>query len=112
MDTYLRVGRAWKSAEVGEVPGQEFADAGDGVVCDTLQDVTEIDPALSSVSQSGYQLGSTAASILLERIQGYTGPAKHIVLETSLKLRDSIAPPVSAIAARRATARNHRAARS
>jgi DNA-binding LacI/PurR family transcriptional regulator len=50
-------------------------------------------PALSSVSQSGYQLGTTAARILLDRIQGDTGPAKHFVLETSLKLRDSIAPP-------------------
>ena len=50
-------------------------------------------PALSSVSQSGYQLGTTAARILLDRIQGDTGPAKHFILETSLRLRDSIAPP-------------------
>lgn len=79
---------------------------------DDLELAETTNPALSSVSQSGYQLGSTAASILLERIQGYTGPAKHIVLETSLKLRDSIAPPASAIPAGRATAGNHRAARS
>lgn len=50
-------------------------------------------PALSSVSQSGYQLGMTAARILLDRIQGDAGPARHIVLETSLKLRDSVGPP-------------------
>ncbi len=50
-------------------------------------------PALSSVSQSGYQLGTTAARILLDRIQGDTGPAKHIVLETSLNLRHSVATP-------------------
>jgi LacI family transcriptional regulator len=50
-------------------------------------------PALSSVSQSGYQLGTTAARILLDRIQGDTGPAKHIVLETSLNLRLSVAAP-------------------
>lgn len=54
-------------------------------------------PALSSVSQSGYQLGTTAARILLDRIQGDTGPAKHFVLETSLKLRDSIAPPAPSL---------------
>jgi len=51
------------------------------------------DPALTSVSQSGYQLGTRAARILLDRIQGDKSPAKHIVLETSLNLRDSVAPP-------------------
>ena len=57
-------------------------------------DLAEVtNPSLSSISQSGYQLGTTAARILLDRIQGDTGPAKHVVLETSLKLRDSIAPP-------------------
>ena len=50
-------------------------------------------PSLSSVSQSGYQLGTTAASLLLDRRAGDTSPAKHIVLETSLTLRNSVAPP-------------------
>jgi DNA-binding LacI/PurR family transcriptional regulator len=79
---------------------------------DDLELAETTNPALFSVSQSGYQLGSTAASILLDRIQGYTGPAKHIVLETSLKLRDSVAPPISSLPTKRATAGNHRAARS
>ena len=78
---------------------------------DDLELAETTNPALSSVSQSGYQLGSMAANILLERIRGYTGPAKHIVLETSLKLRDSIAPPASTTSARRTTAANHRLAR-
>jgi DNA-binding LacI/PurR family transcriptional regulator len=60
---------------------------------DDLDLAETTNPALSSVSQSGYQLGTTAARILLDRIEGDTGPAKHIVLETSLKLRDSVAPP-------------------
>jgi LacI family transcriptional regulator, galactose operon repressor len=51
------------------------------------------DPALSSVSQSGYQLGTTAARMLLDRIQGDASPARHIVLETSLNLRHSVAAP-------------------
>jgi len=51
------------------------------------------DPALSSVAQSGYQLGTTAAQILLDRIRGDRGPAKHIVLDTSLHLRNSVAVP-------------------
>jgi DNA-binding LacI/PurR family transcriptional regulator len=50
-------------------------------------------PSLSSVSQSGYQLGTTASRLLLDRRQGDTSPAKHIVLETVLTLRNSVASP-------------------
>ena len=60
---------------------------------DDLDFAETTNPSLSSVSQSGYQLGTTAAQILLDRIRGDAGPAKHIVLETSFKIRDSIAAP-------------------
>jgi DNA-binding LacI/PurR family transcriptional regulator len=50
-------------------------------------------PSLSSVSQSGYQLGTTAARLLLDRREGDVSPARHIVLETLLNLRHSVAPP-------------------
>ena len=50
-------------------------------------------PPLSSVSQSGYQLGTTAAHILIERLHGDQSPAKHIVLPTTLSLRGSVAAP-------------------
>ncbi len=60
---------------------------------DDLDLAENTNPSLSSVSQSGYQLGTTAARILLDRLEGDQGPAKHIVLETSLKLRHSVAPP-------------------
>jgi DNA-binding LacI/PurR family transcriptional regulator len=60
---------------------------------DDLDLAETTNPALSSVSQSGYQLGTTAARILLDRIQGDTGIARHIVLETTLKIRDSVAVP-------------------
>jgi DNA-binding LacI/PurR family transcriptional regulator len=57
-------------------------------------DIAEVThPALSSVSQSGYQLGTTAAHILIERIHGDKSPAKHIVLKTKLSLRNSVAAP-------------------
>jgi DNA-binding LacI/PurR family transcriptional regulator len=60
-------------------------------------DLAEItNPSLSSVSQSGYQLGTTAARILLDRLEGDKGPAKHLVLPTSLKLRHSVAAPTVA----------------
>ena len=57
-------------------------------------DLAEVtNPSLSSVSQSGYQLGTSAARLLLDRRAGDTSPAKHIVLETSLVLRHSVAAP-------------------
>jgi LacI family transcriptional regulator len=50
-------------------------------------------PPLASVMQPGYQLGATAARILLDRVHGDTGPARHVVLQTELKIRESVAPP-------------------
>lgn len=50
-------------------------------------------PSLSSVSQSGYQLGATAARILLDRMTGDESQPKQLVLETQLKIRESVAPP-------------------
>ncbi|MGB7264457.1 MAG: LacI family DNA-binding transcriptional regulator [Terracidiphilus sp.] len=60
---------------------------------DDLDLAETTNPSLSSVSQSGYQLGTTAARILLDRLGGDKSPAKHLVLPTSLKLRHSVAPP-------------------
>jgi DNA-binding LacI/PurR family transcriptional regulator len=64
---------------------------------DDLDLAETTNPSLSSVSQSGYQLGTTAARILLDRREGDTSPAKHIVLETLLNLRNSVAPPPQAM---------------
>lgn len=49
-------------------------------------------PALTTVHQSGYQLGTTAARLLLDRINGLKQPAKNMVLPTELKIRNSVAP--------------------
>jgi LacI family transcriptional regulator len=63
---------------------------------DDLDLAETTNPSLSSVSQSGYQLGTTAARILLDRLEGDKSAAKHIVLQTSLRLRHSVAaPPVA-----------------
>jgi DNA-binding LacI/PurR family transcriptional regulator len=64
---------------------------------DDLDLAETTNPSLSSVSQSGYQLGTTAARLLLDRRAGDSSPAKHIVLETSLTLRHSVAPPREAL---------------
>ena len=51
------------------------------------------DPALSSVHQSGYQMGATAARLLLERIAGKKGRGRQIVLPTELRIRNSVVLP-------------------
>lgn len=46
-------------------------------------------PSLTTVHQSGYQIGATACSMLLERIKDPTMPPQHIVLPTEIKVRHS-----------------------
>jgi LacI family transcriptional regulator len=50
-------------------------------------------PGLTTVHQSGYQLGATAARLLLERIDGSKQRTKKVTLPTELKIRHSASPP-------------------
>ena len=50
-------------------------------------------PALTTVHQPGYQLGTAAARLLLERIGGKKHPAERVLLPTELKIRESVAVP-------------------
>jgi DNA-binding LacI/PurR family transcriptional regulator len=59
---------------------------------DDLDLAETTNPALSSVSQAGYQMGTTAARILVDRVRGDDGPFKHVILETALRIRESVAP--------------------
>jgi LacI family transcriptional regulator len=57
-------------------------------------DLTEVTtPQLTSVYQSPYQMGATAAQLVLDRLADPTRPVQKIVLETELKIRDSAAKP-------------------
>ncbi len=60
-------------------------------------DVTELMvPPLASVHQPGYQMGATAVQMLLDRVnlaEVRAGPGLHRVLETELRIRESVAPP-------------------
>ncbi|MGB7438009.1 MAG: substrate-binding domain-containing protein [Candidatus Acidiferrum sp.] len=58
---------------------------------DNLEFCEYTSPALSSVFQPGYQLGATAARLLLDRINGLSQKPKRILLETELKIRSSVA---------------------
>jgi DNA-binding LacI/PurR family transcriptional regulator len=60
---------------------------------DNLDLAEMTNPPLSSVSQPGYQMGMAAAQILVDRVGGASGPAKHLVLKTALQIRASVAPP-------------------
>lgn len=59
---------------------------------DSLEFCDYTSPPLTSVYQPGYQLGATAAALLIERIEGSTSPPKQLVLETELRLRSSVLP--------------------
>jgi LacI family transcriptional regulator len=63
---------------------------------DNLDFVLLIDPPLTTVSQPGYQLGVTAAQLVLERIRGKKGPGQKVVLPTALEIRASVASPYDA----------------
>lgn len=57
-------------------------------------DLTEITtPQLTSVCQPPYQLGATAAQLVLDRVNDKTRAVRQIVLKTDLKIRESVAPP-------------------
>jgi DNA-binding LacI/PurR family transcriptional regulator len=60
---------------------------------DNLELTEMTDPPLASVHQPGYQMGATAARILIDRVRGDSGNLKHVVLDTELKIRNSVAPP-------------------
>jgi LacI family transcriptional regulator len=55
------------------------------------------DPSLTSVYQPGYQLGATAARLLLQRIDGMRLAPQKILLPTELKKRNSVGPPPAAL---------------
>jgi DNA-binding LacI/PurR family transcriptional regulator len=57
-------------------------------------DIAELtNPALASVHQPGYQMGATAARILVGRVGGDSSAFQHVELRTELKIRQSVAPP-------------------
>jgi LacI family transcriptional regulator len=64
---------------------------------DSLEFTTLTDPSLTSVYQPGYQLGATAARLLLQRIDGMRSAPKKVLLPTELKKRNSVAPPHTAV---------------
>ncbi len=63
---------------------------------DSLEFTNFTDPSLTSVYQPGYQLGATAARLLLQRVDGMRSAPKRVLLPTELNKRNSVAPPCAA----------------
>ena len=63
-----------------------------------LRSPTFTDPSLTSVYQPGYQLGATAARLLMQRVDGLRSAPKKVLLPTELKKRNSVGPPHAAVA--------------
>ena len=61
------------------------------VAFDELDWMSLIKPALTVVAQPTYELGQTAADLLLKRIEGSTHPPQKIVLKPNLIVRQSCA---------------------
>jgi LacI family transcriptional regulator len=64
---------------------------------DCLEFTRFTDPPLTSVYQPGYQLGATAARLLMQRVDGLRSAPKKVLLPTELKKRNSVGPPHAAV---------------
>jgi DNA-binding LacI/PurR family transcriptional regulator len=56
---------------------------------DDLSFAAHLSPALTTIAQPRMDIGSRAAHLLINRIEGDTEPPKQIVLPTSLVIRES-----------------------
>lgn len=65
------------------------------VAFDDLALAELVKPPLTVVKQDAYGLGRRGAELLLERLEGFSGPGRHLVLPTTLVARGSgeIPPP-------------------
>ena len=63
------------------------------VAFDDADWTSAVDPAVTVVAQPTYQLGVTAARMLIERIAGEHGPPRRRVLPAELIERESVAAP-------------------
>lgn len=60
---------------------------------DDIQSVQYCDPPLTTVAQPSYQVGQQAMLLLIEQLQGQTKSRRSYLLESTLVIRNSTAPP-------------------
>jgi DNA-binding LacI/PurR family transcriptional regulator len=79
------IGLLKAAAECGLPVPEAFAVVG----FDNLALGRHVQPALTTVSQPSMELGLRAGHLLVDRIEGYRGPIRHVALPVSLVVRDS-----------------------
>ncbi len=60
---------------------------------DDREIASHLDVPLTTVAQDGFALGRRAAELLIDRISGYDGPQRQVVVPTQLKVRATAGPP-------------------
>jgi len=63
------------------------------VMFDDLPWTTLVEPPITVVAQPTFEIGTAAAAVLLERLQGHGGPPRTQSLPARLVRRDSVGPP-------------------
>jgi GntR family transcriptional regulator of arabinose operon len=62
---------------------------------DDMNIVANLEVPLTTVAQDTLRIGSRAAELLIERIEGYDGPPRKEVVPIQLRVRASTAPPAT-----------------
>lgn len=62
---------------------------------DDMDVVSHLEVPLTTVAQDTFALGRRAAELLIERIEGFSGPPRREVLPTRLRVRASTGPPAA-----------------
>ena len=71
--------------EVGLTPGRDVAVVG----FDNIKEAATSSPSLTTVSACAQSIGTHAASLLHQRIEGFEGKVQRIILKPELIIRDS-----------------------
>ena len=64
---------------------------------DDIESAALIYPFLTVVAQPAYEMGVLAMELLLERMQGYAGPARSLLLPTEMIIRKSSLAPTAVL---------------
>jgi LacI family transcriptional regulator len=84
--------------QIGREPGRDFSVVG----CDDIAEAALWRPALSTVAIRSTAIGDAAAALLLDRIADVDRPARQVVLQPELVLRETSGPlPIQAPVRRR-----------
>ncbi len=73
--------------------GLEIPDDLSLVGFDDMDFVSHLEVPLTTVAQDSFAMGKRAAELLIERVEGYTGPPRREILPTQLRVRASTSSP-------------------